>query len=224
MTPRDRGRPGDRIVVVGQHRLARRRASALALLCAVSIGVYRRPPLPLAHRRRPPALDGRRFPPDRRSARGPGEATTIDSAIARIEPAHAHRRLRRRHPLVRAAPDARAGEPGTGPGQDHPPPADRQACLGFGHAGTARPVSASATTPTQAVCTRPPARPLRVGDWRGRRVQVCGGGGCIVVTLIDWCACGGSHVIDLYSDAFQRLAPLSSGAVQRHRALVIRRS
>jgi rare lipoprotein A (peptidoglycan hydrolase) len=55
---------------------------------------------------------------------------------------------------------------------------------------------------------------LRVGDWRGRRVQVCGGGNCVVVTLIDWCACGGSHIIDLYSAAFQRLAPLSSGAIQ----------
>jgi hypothetical protein len=54
---------------------------------------------------------------------------------------------------------------------------------------------------------------LRVGDWRGRRVQVCGGGNCVVVTLIDWCACGGNHVIDLYSDAFRRLAPLNSGAL-----------
>ena len=56
--------------------------------------------------------------------------------------------------------------------------------------------------------------PLRVGDWRGRRVQVCGGGRCIVVTLIDWCACGNGHIIDLYSDAFQRLTPLSSGGLR----------
>ena len=56
---------------------------------------------------------------------------------------------------------------------------------------------------------------LRIGDWRGRRVQVCGGGACVVVTLIDWCACGsGARLIDLYSDAFRRLAPLSSGGLQ----------
>lgn len=55
---------------------------------------------------------------------------------------------------------------------------------------------------------------LRVGAWRGRVVRVCSGGSCITVKLIDWCACGGSHVIDLYSDAFRRLAPLSAGALK----------
>lgn len=55
---------------------------------------------------------------------------------------------------------------------------------------------------------------LRVGDWRGRVVRVCGNGSCVNVRLIDWCACSGSHIIDLYSDAFQRLAPLSAGAVR----------
>jgi rare lipoprotein A (peptidoglycan hydrolase) len=54
---------------------------------------------------------------------------------------------------------------------------------------------------------------LRVGSWRGRVVLVCGGGACISVKLIDWCACGNGHLIDLYSDAFRRLAPLSSGAI-----------
>ena len=54
---------------------------------------------------------------------------------------------------------------------------------------------------------------LRVGNWRGRHVRVCGNGHCVNVTLIDWCACGGNHIIDLYSDAFTRLAPLSAGAV-----------
>jgi rare lipoprotein A (peptidoglycan hydrolase) len=52
---------------------------------------------------------------------------------------------------------------------------------------------------------------LRVGAWRGRTVQVCGGGRCISVRLIDWCACPSGRVIDLYSDAYQRLAPLSTG-------------
>jgi rare lipoprotein A (peptidoglycan hydrolase) len=54
---------------------------------------------------------------------------------------------------------------------------------------------------------------LRVGDWRGRTVTVCGSGNCVNVKLIDWCACGSGRVIDLYSDAFRRLAPLSSGTV-----------
>ena len=42
---------------------------------------------------------------------------------------------------------------------------------------------------------------LRVGDWRGRTVTVCGSGNCVNVKLIDWCACGSGRVIDLYSDA-----------------------
>lgn len=55
---------------------------------------------------------------------------------------------------------------------------------------------------------------LRVGDWRGRVVHVCGNGRCVNVRLIDWCACGGDHIIDLYSDAFTRLAPLSAGGIR----------
>lgn len=52
---------------------------------------------------------------------------------------------------------------------------------------------------------------LRIGAWRGRLVHVCMSGHCIDVRLIDWCACGGARIIDLYSDAFRRLAPLSAG-------------
>lgn len=55
---------------------------------------------------------------------------------------------------------------------------------------------------------------LRVGDWRGRTVLACSGGRCVSVKLIDWCECPGSRVIDLYSDAYRRLAPLSSGTVR----------
>jgi hypothetical protein len=55
---------------------------------------------------------------------------------------------------------------------------------------------------------------LRVGDWRGRVVSVCQGGDCVRVKLIDWCACGGGRVIDLYGDAFRKLAPLSSGELR----------
>jgi hypothetical protein len=54
---------------------------------------------------------------------------------------------------------------------------------------------------------------LRVGNWRGRVVSVCGNGNCINVKLVDWCACGGARVIDLFSDAFSRLAPLGAGTV-----------
>ena len=54
---------------------------------------------------------------------------------------------------------------------------------------------------------------LRIGSWRGRSVTVCGSGSCVNVKLIDWCACGSGRVIDLYSDAFSRLAPLSSGTL-----------
>jgi hypothetical protein len=55
---------------------------------------------------------------------------------------------------------------------------------------------------------------LRVGDWRGRAVRVCGGGGCVTVRLIDWCQCHGTRVIDLYSDAFLVIAPLSGGTTR----------
>jgi len=54
---------------------------------------------------------------------------------------------------------------------------------------------------------------LRVGNWRGRTVSVCGNGNCINVKLVDWCACGGARVIDLFGDAFRRLAPLGTGTV-----------
>ena len=54
---------------------------------------------------------------------------------------------------------------------------------------------------------------LRKGDWRGRTVTVCAGSDCIRVTLIDWCACAGNRVIDLYGDAFRRLSPLGEGVI-----------
>ena len=56
---------------------------------------------------------------------------------------------------------------------------------------------------------------LRVGDWRGRRVTVTASNGrSVVVTLVDWCACKGERIIDLYGDAFARLAPLSRGVLR----------
>ncbi len=53
---------------------------------------------------------------------------------------------------------------------------------------------------------------LRVGDWRGRLVTVCGAV-CFQLRLSDWCGCPGGRVIDLSSGAFARLAPLSQGLV-----------
>jgi hypothetical protein len=55
---------------------------------------------------------------------------------------------------------------------------------------------------------------IRIGNWRGRTVKVCGNGNCVYVKLIDWCACGGSRIIDLYHDAFSRLASPSSGTLR----------
>jgi|SoiMethySBSTD1v2_1073268.scaffolds.fasta_scaffold73246_4 rare lipoprotein A (RlpA)-like double-psi beta-barrel protein len=54
---------------------------------------------------------------------------------------------------------------------------------------------------------------LRVGNWRGRVVTVCGNGNCVNVKLVDWCACGGARIIDLFGAAYGRLAPLSTGTV-----------
>lgn len=47
---------------------------------------------------------------------------------------------------------------------------------------------------------------------RGRLVQVCRAGSCIRVRVID-CNCQAVHAIDLYSDAFKHLAPLSAGRI-----------
>jgi rare lipoprotein A (peptidoglycan hydrolase) len=54
---------------------------------------------------------------------------------------------------------------------------------------------------------------LRVGDWRDRWVTVTSGGRSVRVQLVDWCACSGVRVIDLYSSAFEQLAPLSRGVI-----------
>jgi len=54
---------------------------------------------------------------------------------------------------------------------------------------------------------------LRVGHWRGRVVTVRWGGRSIQVKLVDWCACGGARVIDLFGDAFAKLAPRSAGVL-----------
>lgn len=48
---------------------------------------------------------------------------------------------------------------------------------------------------------------------RGKRIKVCDSNNCITVTIID-CNCGPrANLIDLYSDAYRRLAPLSTGRI-----------
>jgi Lytic transglycolase len=211
MTPRDGERPGDRIVHVGRHRLAHRRASALVLLCAVLIvgietAASARPPSG------PTVLTAADFHP---IAFGPAgsEASTSDNAIGRVEPLA---------PIADFTEETRSFAPRPRPAQANTP---RVQVKTIPLRLTGKRASGSATWyclsgvsschyqyASGMYAAAGPA--LRVGDWRGRRVQVCGGQGCVVVTLIDWCACGGSHLIDLYSGAFRLLAPLSSGAVQ----------
>lgn len=55
---------------------------------------------------------------------------------------------------------------------------------------------------------------LRVGNWRGRVVTVEWKGNATTVTLIDWCACPGGRIVDLYSQVWTDLAaPLSLGGI-----------
>lgn len=75
--------------------------------------------------------------------------------------------------------------------------------------------------PGRSACTRgfaaggayaaagPPIRAALGAGWRGRVVLVAG----IRVKLIDWCACGGGRLLDLYGSVFRQLAPLSAGVI-----------
>lgn len=73
-----------------------------------------------------------------------------------------------------------------------------------------------ATGPSGMFAAAGPA--LRVGDWRGRIVRVCGLSTCIRVMLNDWCQCSfrqaDERAIDLSDEAFARLAPLSRGVLR----------
>lgn len=55
-------------------------------------------------------------------------------------------------------------------------------------------------------------------NWRNQRVTVSANGRSVTVVLADWCQCSkgtsSEKAIDLYADAFTRLAPLSSGVVR----------
>jgi rare lipoprotein A (peptidoglycan hydrolase) len=48
---------------------------------------------------------------------------------------------------------------------------------------------------------------------RGKRVKVCYRSSCVVVTVID-CNCQARRSIDLYADAFRKIAPLSAGRLR----------
>lgn len=49
-------------------------------------------------------------------------------------------------------------------------------------------------------------------DWLGSPLEVCTTTKCVTISVID-CNCQARHGIDLYSDAFIRLAPLSMGRI-----------
>lgn len=63
----------------------------------------------------------------------------------------------------------------------------------------------------------PVLRALLGAKWRGQHVRVCSGT-CIVVRLIDWCACGPRHglptLLDLSDEAFAALSHLSRGVLR----------
>lgn len=56
-------------------------------------------------------------------------------------------------------------------------------------------------------------------DWRGKIVETCLSNSpsiCVAVKLVDWCACGADHVIDLFADAMRVIDPgfRSNGGAQ----------
>ena len=115
------------------------------------------------------------------------------------------------------APRAQPAQPNTSKSISKAPPQFRASSTGHHVTGTATWYCKTGVS----ICTHgypggmyaAAGAELRVGNWRGRVVSVCGNGRCVNVKLIDWCACGSGGVIDLYSDAFSRLTPLSSGTL-----------
>lgn len=55
-----------------------------------------------------------------------------------------------------------------------------------------------------------PALRAALGNWRGRLVYVNG----VPTRLIDWCACPGGRLLDLYGSLFARLSSLSAGLLR----------
>jgi hypothetical protein len=52
-----------------------------------------------------------------------------------------------------------------------------------------------------------------LGWLRGKRVRVCYRASCVVVQIVD-CNCRATRSVDLFADAFRRLAPLGSGRLR----------
>lgn len=52
-----------------------------------------------------------------------------------------------------------------------------------------------------------------LGWLRGKAVRVCYRSSCVVVRIVD-CDCQATRSIDLFADAFRRLAPLSAGRLR----------
>jgi len=63
---------------------------------------------------------------------------------------------------------------------------------------------------TGAYAAAGPALRAALGHWRGKVVWVNG----IRVTLVDWCACSGAHVIDVYHSTWLRIPHPNSATIR----------
>lgn len=78
------------------------------------------------------------------------------------------------------------------------------------------PGRSACTSGYPASCACAAAGPLiraALGDWRGREVTVWRADhrASVVVRLVDWCACPGGRVLDLYAGIYGQLDSLASG-------------
>ena len=199
----------------GRHGLTRRRAGALALFCVISAYVFAtaataRPSVPIT----PLAATDFRpvvVPPLPTPASGVSGVADEISAINAGERILDFARVDRSGTVGRPAPAQ--------------PTVAKSIAKPQGIRLTGHHASGTATwyckTGVERLPPRLPRWPVPAAGARSASAtgaadasQVCGGGRCVIVTLIDWCACGNGHIIDLYSDAFQRLTPLSSGGLR----------
>lgn len=65
--------------------------------------------------------------------------------------------------------------------------------------------------PDCACAAAGPAIRAALGSWRGRVVTVSNGRASAQVRLVDWCACPGGRVLDLYAYPFGMIGSLSDG-------------
>ena len=90
------------------------------------------------------------------------------------------------------------------------PPAHRIAGQGSWYCSSTSPCTKGYPSGLYAAAG-PALRAFLGSGWRGSTVTICGKQSCIRATLIDSCTC--ARLVDLYSMAFQQLAPLSRGVV-----------